>query len=41
MLEQTLLATVNEIHKEQIVNQMGQQPLMDVIHKERVERLNN
>jgi hypothetical protein len=41
MLEQTLLATVKEMQKEQTVNQMVKQLLMDAIHKEREERLNN
>jgi hypothetical protein len=41
MLEQTLLVIVSGMHKELIVNQMEQQLLMDVIHKEREERLNN
>jgi hypothetical protein len=41
MLEQTLLAIVKEMQKEQIVNQMVLQLLMDAIHREREERLNN
>jgi hypothetical protein len=41
MLEQTFLAIVKEMQKEQIANQMEQPQLMDAIHKEREERLNN
>jgi hypothetical protein len=41
MPEQTLLVIVNEMHKEQTLNQMDQQLWMEEIHREKVVRLNN